>query len=207
MVSLERITQRKERIAPVVEKEMERFLGVSVKQINEDISNKLISGNMDFEIDLLIKFKKAKELFKKEFLIRLLQYTNGNISEAARIAAIDRRSIHRLIQKFKLKVEGFRDQPYFFEEDKKEMYVRNVVEKILDKYQLTKELQVDEETAKNITKRLPDIRVTFEEAIDLFEKAYLEEALKEHGDITKAARAVGLRYETLHKKAKEHGLR
>lgn len=207
MVSLERITQRKEQISPVVEREMQRFLGVTVRQINEDISNKLISGNLDFEIDISVPFKRAKEEFKKDFLIRLLQYTNGNISEAARIADIDRRSIHRLIQKFRIKVEGFRDQPYLFEDDKKEVYVRSVVEKILDRYELTKQLQVDEETAKNITKRLPDIRVTFEEAIDLFEKSYLEEALKEHGDITSAAKAVGLRYETLHKKAKEHGLR
>lgn len=207
MVSLERITQRKEQISPVVEREMQRFLGVTVRQINEDISNKLISGNLDFEIDISVPFKRAKEDFKKDFLIRLLQYTNGNISEAARIADIDRRSIHRLIQKFRIKVEGFRDQPYLFEDDKKEVYVRSVVEKILDRYELTKQLQVDEETAKNITKRLPDIRVTFEEAIDLFEKSYLEEALKEHGDITRAAKAVGLRYETLHKKAKEHGLR
>ncbi|MBW3011500.1 hypothetical protein KY326_04750 [Candidatus Woesearchaeota archaeon] len=207
MVTLERLTQRKEQISPVIEKEMEKFLGVTVRQINEDISNKLISGNLDFEIDLSIPFKKAKEEFKKEFLIRLLQFTNGNISEAARIGAIDRRSIHRLIQKFKIKVEGFRDQPYLFEDDKKEMYVKTVVEKILDKYELTKQIEIDEETAKNITKRLPDIRVTFEEAIDLFEKAYLEEALEQHKDITKAAKAVGLRYETLHKKAKEHGLR
>lgn len=57
-------------------------------------------------------FKEAKEeiieAFEKEYLINLLREHNGNISQAARTAGIDRRTIHRLIRKYNLKpVVGF----------------------------------------------------------------------------------------------------
>lgn len=208
MQTLEKITQRREQVAPVVENAMGKFLGVTINQINEDISNKLIKGNIDFDVDVTVSFKKAKEQFKKEFLLRLLQHTNGNISETARIAGVDRRSIHRLIHRFKIGVEKLRDQPYYFEEDKKNMYVKAVVEGTLKEYdQIADKYQnVDEDTVKNISKKLPEIRLTFEEAVDLFEKEFIKKALKRYKSEKIAAKKVGIRYETLHKKAKEHGL-
>ncbi|MBW3017868.1 hypothetical protein KY325_01780 [Candidatus Woesearchaeota archaeon] len=168
--TLEKITDRKEKIDPVVEKAMEKFLGATVKQVNEDISNRLIEGFIDFDIDLSVKFKKAKEQFKHAYLIKLLQFTNGNISEAARIAGVDRRSIHRLISRFKIDITKLRKEPYYFREEKKEMYVKEVVEETLGRYDITKEYadKVDEETAKNISKKIPDVRLTFDEAIDMF---------------------------------------
>ncbi|MBD3259106.1 hypothetical protein GF371_00580 [Candidatus Woesearchaeota archaeon] len=207
--TLEKITDRKEKIDPVVEKAMEKFLGATVKQVNDDISNRLIEGFIDFDIDLNVKFKKAKEQFKHAFLIKLLQFTNGNISEAARIAGVDRRSIHRLISRFNIDISKLRQEPYYFREEKKEMYVKEVVEETLGRYDITKEYsdKVDEETAKNISKKIPDVRLTFDEAIDMFEKEYIKAALEKFKNIKVAAKEIGLRYETLHKKAKEFGLR
>ena len=207
--TLEKIAERKEKIDPVVEKAMEKFLGATVKQINDDISNRLIEGIIDFEIDLNVKFKKAKEQFKHAFLIKLLQFTNGNVSEAARIADIDRRSIHRLISKFKIKIGELRKEPYYFREEKKEMHVKEIVEQTLGRYDITRQYadKVDEETAQNISKKIPDIRLTFDEAIDMFEKEYIKAALEKFKNIKVAAKKIGLRYETLHKKAKELGLR
>ncbi|MBW3013298.1 hypothetical protein KY340_03760 [Candidatus Woesearchaeota archaeon] len=207
--TLEKITDRKEKIDPVVEKAMEKFLGATVKQVNEDISNRLIEGFIDFDIDLSVKFKKAKEQFKHAYLIKLLQFTNGNISEAARIAGVDRRSIHRLISRFKIDITKLRKEPYYFREEKKEMYVKEVVEETLGRYDITKEYadKVDEETAKNISKKIPDVRLTFDEAIDMFEREYIKAALEKFKNIKVAAKEIGIRYETLHKKAKELGLR
>ena len=205
---LENIAKRKEKIQPIVREEMQKMLGLDIKEICEDISNKLVEGNIDFDIDISIPFKKAKELFKKAYLTNILAHTNGNISEAARIAGIDRRSIHRLIEKFKIIIENMRDLPYKFLDEKQEQYVRRAVEDTLEHYELTKDRarQMDVETAKGIAQKIPHVRLTFDEAIDLFEKEYVQEAIKKFGTSKKAAKAVGIRYETMHKKVKESSL-
>jgi DNA-binding NtrC family response regulator len=42
----------------------------------------------------------------------------------------------------------------------------------------------------------------------MFEKQYFEKALKENkGNVSKTARKIGLRYETLHRKLKKLGLK
>ncbi len=55
-----------------------------------------------------IPFKEAKgmlvEAFEQEYLVRLLDRHQGNISRAAKEAGIDRNYIHRLIKKYKLAV-------------------------------------------------------------------------------------------------------
>ena len=202
METLEKLTKKKEEVEPAVEEAMEEFLGVSIKQINEDISNKLIQGNIDYDVDVSIPFKEAKEKFKKAFLIRLLQHTNGNISETARIAGLDRRSIHRLIEKYDIKVDALREQPYYFSDDKKKMYVKDVVDKTLKEYEITKEKELDEKTSKEISTKIPDIRLTMQEAIDLFEMAYFEKAVETYKTEKEIAKRTGLRYETVHKKLK-----
>ena len=100
-MNLEKQIQRKQIIVPVVERAMQGLLGVKIDEINQDISTKLVEGKIDFDIDVNIPFRQAKEQFKRSFLIKLLQMTNGNVSEAAKMADLDRRHIHRLIQKFK----------------------------------------------------------------------------------------------------------
>jgi len=205
--TLEKITKRKEQLAPTVKETMSSMLGVNIDQINEDISNKLVEGNFDFDINLKLGFKKAKEEFKKEFLIRLLQHINGNISEAARISGLDRRSIHRLIKKYNLDVDDSRQLPYKFNEDKKIEYITGIISETLDKYDLTRgRYHVNEETSRQISSKLPSFRLNFDEAIDLFEKEFIKKALKEYGSQKETAKQIGLRYETLHKKAKEFGL-
>ncbi len=203
--NLEKLAERKERVEPVVREAMSKFLGVTVNEINEDISSKIIEGNIDYDVDVNISFKKAKEMFKMAFLINILQHTNGNISEAARIGAIDRRSIHRLIEQFKIDVNKLRTQPYHFDDTKKEMYVKGVVEETLGTYDITKakSKDVNENVTKSIATKIPDIRLTFDEATDMFEKKYFSEAIKKWDNQKVCAKKIGLRYETLHKKLKD----
>lgn len=205
--TLEKIAKRKEQVSPTVKEAMTSMLGVNVDQINEDISNKLVEGNFDFEVNLKLGFKKAKEEFKKEYLIRLLQHTNGNISEAGKISGLDRRSIHRLIKRYNLDIGDARQQPFKFNEDKKIEYVREIISETLDRYDLTRgRYQVNEDVTKKISEKLPIFSLSFDEAVDLFEKEFVKKALSEFGSQKKASREIGLRYETLHKKAKEFGL-
>jgi DNA-binding NtrC family response regulator len=205
--NLEKITETKKEITPEVQKAMESMLGVNVKQINEDISNRLVEGNLDFDIDLGKGFKQSKEEFKKTFLARLLGHTNGNITEAARIADLDRRTIHRLIKKHHINIENARQMPYQFLEDKKKEYVKDVINEILDKYDITRgKYEADPSTTQKISEKLPYFRLTFDQAIDLFEREFIKKALETYKSQKEAAKKIGLRYETLHRKAKEFNL-
>ena len=48
-------------------------------------------------------YKKAKEEFEKKYLTGLLQKTAGNITKAAQIAGVNRRTLHRLIKRYNIK--------------------------------------------------------------------------------------------------------
>ena len=204
---LERIPRRKTEMTPTVEKAIESLLGLSVPQIRDDISNRLVEGNLDFPIDLSLGFKKAKEQFKKEFLLKVLRFHNGNVAESARVAQLDRRAMHRLIKKFKISVEALRQQPYFFRDEKKDKYVRDVIAEVLENYDITRgRYEVDADTAQRISRELPEFRLSYDDALVLFEKEFIQKALQRYPSQKEAAEAVGLRYETLHKKAKEYAL-
>ena len=205
--NLEKIARRKAGITPAVEKAIQSLLGTDVPQIRDDISARLVEGNFDFSIDLNVGFKKAKEQFKKEYLLRLLRYTNGNVAEAAHIARLDRRTLHRLITKFRVSVNALRQQPYFFREEKKEKFVHEVINEVLQKYDLTRgRYEVDSATAQTVAQQLPEFQLSYDDALDLFEKEFIKKALAKYPGQREAAGAVGLRYETVHRKAKEYGL-
>jgi DNA-binding NtrC family response regulator len=46
------------------------------------------------------EYKKAKQIFEKEYLKRVLDYTNGNIQQASKLAKIDPATFHRKINKY-----------------------------------------------------------------------------------------------------------
>ncbi|MBW2995216.1 hypothetical protein KY312_02600 [Candidatus Woesearchaeota archaeon] len=208
MADLEKQIQRKQIITPVVEQAMHDFLGVKVEEINQDISNKLIEGKIDFEINVNIPFKQAKEQFKRSFVIKLMQMTNGNMSEAAKIADVDRRHMHRLVLKYKINPDFFRNNAKYSEQEEKEQYVKQVVGEILAKYEITKQKsrKVNEKTTRNIADRMPDMRMTMKEAMKLFEKEYFKKALEEFNSKGNTAKSLKIRYETLIKKIKRLNL-
>jgi DNA-binding NtrC family response regulator len=59
------------------------------------------------------RFVEAKERavarFEREAITRLLSEARGNVSAAARRAGITRRNFHRLIVKYRLDMQAFRD--------------------------------------------------------------------------------------------------
>lgn len=205
--NLEKLAKRKNEISPTVEKAIESLLGTVVPQISDDISNKIIEGNIDFPIELNLGFKKAKEQFKKNFIVKLLNTNNGNVAESARTAGLDRRTLHRLIKKFRITLDSLRKQPYFFRNEKKDKFVKEVIEEVLEKYDLTRgRYEANIETAHEISSKIPELSLAYDEAVELFEKEFIKKALEEYKTQKEAAKAIGLRYETLHKKAKIYGL-
>jgi len=208
---LEKVIEDK--VKPIINDAMQKFLGVTIGELSSDISDKLKrSPLLDFDIDASAPFKKAKKMFKRQFVIRLLQTNYGNISKAAKAAGIDRRSIHRLIKELSISSSKFREE-LMKPEYVKQSAVSSVIEHTLDNYKQVIRPEKLEEVyknvsliSKNILKELPVVSMTLKEAEEEFEKLFLEKVVKDAGSITKAAKKIGLRYETLHRKMKKLGL-
>jgi DNA-binding NtrC family response regulator len=204
-----------DRVKPIVEHAMQTFLGVSINELNHDITEKLKkSPLLNIKPDLSLPYKEAKKKFKKEFLKKLLRAHYGNISEVAKIADIDRRSIHRLINETQLDAKAIRQElpkPYQVKHDA----VAGIIEDVVDSYKAVIHPDVVEQVyghvdqvSENILKDLPEQKVTMKDAELEFDKAYLKRALKRNTySITKTAKAIGLRYETLHRKLKGLGIK
>ena len=195
----------KEKVEPLVEEAMHRFLGVTISEIGKDISDKIEKNPLiSYLIDTSIPFKAAKKLFKKEFLTRLLQSHYGNVSSVAKITGMDRRSIHRAIKELGIDARKARKELI-----KTKYYQKEAVDAILkgtlDEYKtvivpkkMKKMYENVDKISSDIIKELPVIEMTWKEAEKEFEKRYLQKALKENkNNISLAAKMIGLRYETL----------
>jgi DNA-binding NtrC family response regulator len=203
-----------ERVKPLVADAMQKFLGVTVSEIEHDISGKLKrSPLLDYDVNVAISFKQSKLDFKKYYLTRLLQNHFGNVSEVARIAGLDRRSIHRLITSLKIDIRRFRKELLRGEYVKQEA-VKDIIQETLDNYKTSLNPQKLEllyrfapALSKDIVAELPEAPLTLNQAEEEFEKKYFTKALHLfNNNISKTARAIGIRYETLHRKLKSLGV-
>ncbi|MBD3361355.1 hypothetical protein GF358_01030 [Candidatus Woesearchaeota archaeon] len=201
----------KKRVKPIVEKAMHDYLGVTIAEIESDISDRIkYTPLLAFEIDTKIPFKRAKKQFKKTYLSRLLKQKQGNITDVAKISGLDRRSVHRLILELKIKIENFRNELKNQEYTKHEA-VQNIVEESINTYKsslnpnkLKEFYKHAPSISKNIARELPKEPLNLSKAEKEFEKAYLKKALKENNNnISKTAKKIGLRFETLHRKIKQ----
>ncbi len=210
--SLDVVVERK--VKPMLDEAMRAYLGVRVDELSAEVSDKLRkSPLLEITADISLPFKKSKLLFKKAYLIRLIQTRFGNISEVAKLSGIDRRSVHRLVRGLKLSPDRARKELH-----RQEFYVESEVKSILqgaaesyksafapDRYKAFYEAAPV--LSGQIAKQLPFETPTMEQAEYLWERRYLEAALKEYGpSVVVVARKIGLRYETLHRKLKKHGL-
>lgn len=210
---LERVI--KDKVEPLIDSSMQKFLGVTIKELSTDISDRLKrTPLLDFKIDTTVPFKKAKKLFKKEYVRKLLQLKQGNISDVARIAAIDRRSIHRFAKDLKKEVQKIRKEITITTLYSKETAVKSIIEESLDTFKDTITPEKLEKAYKNVStiskdilKELPIKQLTLKQAMEEFEKEYLKKAMKESlNNISKTAKAVGLRVETLFRKMRRLGI-
>ncbi len=199
------------KIKPVLDKAMQDYLGVSISDIETDISDALKKNPLlEISINTNLKYKEAKKAFKKAYITHLLRLNFGNVSEVARITEVDRRSIHRMITELKIKIEDFRKE-LFRANYLKKTEVQNIIEKTLENYKSIlnpEKLQAFYEHAPlisaDIVKELPESPMTLKQAEEYFDKKYIPVKLKENkGNISKTAKAIGLRFETLFRKIKK----
>jgi DNA-binding NtrC family response regulator len=202
-----------QKVKPIVGSAMQKYLGVKVSNIESDITDQLKNSTLlDISIDTKLPYKQAKKAFKRAYLMRLLQMHLGNISIAATVAGLDRRSIHRLVLSLKVPTLKFR-------EDAEPLYVRQaavqgIIQGVLGQYKSAlnpikyKAFSAKTEAiSEDIVKELPETHLTLKEAEHSFEKAYLSQLLKECSTIAEAAKITKLRYEVLHRKLRNLGIR
>ncbi len=206
--SLEAITQKKEQIKPVVEEILSEGLGVTIKEVVDDISGILAEGDLAIDVDLNKPLKGAKKDFKLSYSRKLLGQTAGNISEASRQAKIDRRTLHRYVEDQSSLLESIRGKELEFAFDRKQKQILDIVGRTLDKYELVGfQDKIHEDTVKSLAHCLPAYLPPLDVAVRLFEKRYIETAFSQWGPrIKDVAQKIGLRPETLGQKCKELGI-
>lgn len=199
-----------EKLKPIIQQATSKVLGISVPKLTEDISAKLTkSPLLNFPVDTSLKFKIAKKRFKKTYIEKMLEFHLGNITEVAKEAETDRRSIHRLILELHINVGKIKQElirPY----DLKVSVLSHAIEDVLDQYKTVLHPQKLEEMYRNVgkisedvMKALPEKKLSLKEAEEEFEREYIRKALLENaGNITHTAKRIGLRFETLHRKMK-----
>ncbi len=208
---LENLVETK--VKPLLAEAMQQNLGITIQEIESDISDRLKRSSLHFLIDTRIKFKEAKRRFKQLYIQNLLKQNLGNIEQVAKIASVDRRSIHRIVARMKLDVQQLREQI-----DKKEYFkqtaVQDIIQEALENYKSSIHPKRYEslykkapQLSKDILKEIPDVPEKLKVAEQEFERNYLLQALKENNNnITKTAQKIGLRFETLHRKLKKLGI-
>ncbi len=204
----------KKKVEPLLEESMHKILGVTISEFGKDISDRIEKNPLiAYDINATLSFKAAKKIFKKQFLTRMLQTNFGNISAVAEKTGLDRRSVHRAIKELNIAIKGIRKDMIRADYYRREA-VGGILKDTLQTYKtiirpgkLEDMYENVDKISTDIVKELPTIEMTWDAAENLFEKAYFEKALKENkGNISKAAKKIGLRYETLHRKIKKLGI-
>ncbi|MGB1238958.1 MAG: sigma 54-interacting transcriptional regulator, partial [Pseudomonadales bacterium] len=90
-----------------------RQLGEIIKQVviiskSPVISEKLISEALCDEQSAILSFNQARANFERDYLIKVLQVTEGNVTHAARIAERNRTDFYKLLNKHKLSALEFK---------------------------------------------------------------------------------------------------
>ena len=198
----------KGKVALLLEETMEKSWGIYVPQVQSDITDKL-QANLPakFYVPAASSFQEAKKIFKSEFLKNQLHLHGGNISQLAKFAGLDRRSIHRAIKKLGIEIGNVRrelDLTNSHQEKMIDQTIRFALEGYRDIFQPQKMEKIYQEVpalSKNLAKLLPHNHLTWKQAEREFEKQFLMQALAEHkGKVAETARRLKIQAETLHRK-------
>ena len=203
----------REKVTPLLEGTMEKHWGITIPQLESDITDRLKSPQLQVYIPFGSTFPKAKRKFKAEFIKRELQLHQGNVSQLAKFLELDRRSIHRAIRELDIDVSRLRDIGASTD-NYREIEIDKTIRSTLDQYKeliqpqkLESIYQEVPSLSKSIAKFLPHLDLTWKEAEHEFEKQFLAQALQENSwNISKTAAMIRLRPETLHRKIKKFGL-
>ena len=202
----------KEKVAPMLEETMEKHWGITIPQIESDITDKLKSPQIQIYVSPQLAFAEAKHFFKAEFLKKSLAQHLGNVSQLAKVLRIDRRSVHRAIKSLDIDMETLRgkEDPSRFREEIIDRTIRSALDhyKELIHPQKMEDLYSDiPALSRNIAKVLPDQEMSWKQAEKEFERQFLSLALAEQQHkVVETAQKLKMRVETLYRKIRRLGL-
>jgi two-component system response regulator GlrR len=90
-----------------LENTIERAVAMSIKDV---ITEDLILPTQEMEKKGLQPLKNAKEDFEKDYLVQLIGLTQGNVTQAAKLAGKYRADLYELLKKYNLKPTDFRSR-------------------------------------------------------------------------------------------------
>jgi DNA-binding NtrC family response regulator len=199
-----------ENVKPVVEKTVQKYIGVTIKELNKDITEKLRKNPLiEIHVDTTLPLKDARKVFRKSFLERLLKSNFGDVTAVAKICKVDRKTIHRMINELGIDIKQCRKALLKPEYVKMEA-LSNVLENTLKDYDNVLHPKKMSEVYKNVEQMTKEIMTEFnfnwptlKDAEAEFEREFLKKVLDENGwNITATAKKLKIRYETLHRKIK-----
>ena len=71
----------------------------------------LVYDAMHKEEEQLVSFEEARKSFERDYLVRVLKITGGNVTQAARLAKRNRTEFYKLLQRYQLDPSVFK-QPH-----------------------------------------------------------------------------------------------
>ncbi|MFH1072104.1 MAG: hypothetical protein V1743_01615 [Nanoarchaeota archaeon] len=202
------------KLQPAIDCIMQKFMGVHIKELGEDLTAKLsMNPLLGFEITTHLPYKMAKKRFREHYIRRNLLMRYGNISEVARRLDVERRTIHRFIHDARMNVQKMRDdmlKPSYIKETAVQDVLGDVLQgyaEVLHPVKLEKMYADLSQISKDIAASLPDNPMSLKEAEEEFEKQYFTKLLGECGrKIVCVAKRAGMRYETVHRKMRKIGV-
>ena len=75
-----------------------------------EITAELLLPKYDRQTSAIKPLKKAKDDFLKDYLVQLIEFTGGNVSQAAKLAGKYRADLYDLLKKYKLDPASFREK-------------------------------------------------------------------------------------------------
>jgi DNA-binding NtrC family response regulator len=74
-----------------------------------DLPNELLQKADQLRMAFRHEKRKSVEHFERQSISELLTRTHGNVTEAARISGMDRAALHRLMRKYGIDAQAYRD--------------------------------------------------------------------------------------------------
>lgn len=84
---------------------IERCVALSTAPL---ISPVLVYDAMHHEEEHLVSFEDARKSFERDYLVRVLKITGGNVTQAARLAKRNRTEFYKLLQRYQLDPSVFK---------------------------------------------------------------------------------------------------
>jgi DNA-binding NtrC family response regulator len=195
-------------ISSIVDKAVKKHLIEDIPDLTYNITTNL-EFRLVFPIDITKPFKQAKKSFLKSYLNDLLTLSLGNISMAARKANVNRRHLHRIMSELEINPEAHRKEllkPGQYLKDN----IHNILEETLIDFKNDDKLRDVYSHLEHISETLAkdmDESMSYEEAVELFEKEFLGKALKENNyNIPKTAEMLDMNERTLYRKINKFNL-